>query len=653
MQRCFSPVRKCNTGRSPVLCTKTVRKSLQVRVSFRPIPAHTSGLERSSGVAEQRRMIAPFAWQHSPREKFRDPTMNFSASGSVASNGAIFRRGRTASGDRSAREEVAGRTSGTTMVVLPRAALQTVTESSADDVFWPCRARRGLWCRTKLALAARMMPFSSKVSASGSSSAGSSCCSSAVTTNSRMSAGELALKRGDLFFDRSGPGTHLQDGAREEAAAGECAPHEVVEEGVAYCDELSESGAACECGFDDLGLEDPSRFVHGGELEILFRAEVGVDAALAHVERAGEVADREPFEAVERRERHGLAHDRFASAFSVGALLPLTRHVDKIARSVVLYVLQHDRSCYLGGTMTAHLQQRRDGDVRLQDPEATSVLGARVRPPGFCVHVDEVSRRVRVHGRGEITLLDAVSFTVAAGELVAIVGPSGAGKTTLLETIAGIAPASAGSVRFDGIDLHANLRKFRGVIGYVPQDDIIHADLPLEHTLRYAARLRLPSSTTAAEVDDAVRAAIDTVGLTEHADRPGRLPERRAAQARQRRRRAAHRTARLLPGRADVRPRPGDERGADRPPARARRPVGDCRVHHALGRGPRSVRSRRVHGAGRTSRLRRHRRRSARALRGRLGPGALPPPGRGGRPSPTPPATTGRGVGARRRPPRL
>ena len=154
---------------------------------------------------------------------------------------------------------------------------------------------------------------------------------------------------------------------------------------------------------------------------------------------------------------------------------------------------------------------------------------------------------------------------VAPGELVAIVGPSGAGKTTLLEAIAGIAPTSSGSVRFDGIDLHANLRKFRGVIGYVPQDDIIHADLPLRHTLRYAARLRLPSSTTAAEVDDAVRAAIDTVGLDRAGRRPGRLAERRAAQARQHRRRAAHRTARLLPRRADVRPRPGHERGARSP----------------------------------------------------------------------------------------
>ncbi len=52
----------------------------------------------------------------------------------------------------------------------------------------------------------------------------------------------------------------------------------------------------------------------------------------------------------------------------------------------------------------------------------------------------------------------------------------------------------------------------------MPQDDIIHADLPLQHTLRYAARLRLPSSTTPAELDDAVHNTIDAVGLTDHAD---------------------------------------------------------------------------------------------------------------------------------------
>ena len=56
------------------------------------------------------------------------------------------------------------------------------------------------------------------------------------------------------------------------------------------------------------------------------------------------------------------------------------------------------------------------------------------------------------------------------------------------------------------------------MLGYVPQDDIIHGDLPLARTLHYAARLRLPSSTTAAQVDQAVREAMAAVDLSEHAD---------------------------------------------------------------------------------------------------------------------------------------
>ena len=63
---------------------------------------------------------------------------------------------------------------------------------------------------------------------------------------------------------------------------------------------------------------------------------------------------------------------------------------------------------------------------------------------GVRIDVDQLSRQVRLRNRDQLTLLDAVSFTVTAGELVAIVGPSGAGKTTLLEAVAGIAPATRG-----------------------------------------------------------------------------------------------------------------------------------------------------------------------------------------------------------------
>ena len=128
-------------------------------------------------------------------------------------------------------------------------------------------------------------------------------------------------------------------------------------------------------------------------------------------------------------------------------------------------------------------------------PEPETGQPGAVPPHGIRVDVDHVARVVRVRGRHTKHVLDDVAFAISPGELVAIVGPSGAGKTSLLEVIAGLVPPTQGAVYFDGADLALHRSQFRGVLGYVPQDDIIHADLPLAHTIRYAARLRLPSST--------------------------------------------------------------------------------------------------------------------------------------------------------------
>src|SRR5690349_8601294 len=110
-----------------------------------------------------------------------------------------------------------------------------------------------------------------------------------------------------------------------------------------------------------------------------------------------------------------------------------------------------------------------------QREETLRIGGAQTR--GLRIEVDGVSRHVNVRGRGRLTVLDNVSLEIGAGELIAIVGPSGAGKTMALETLAGVAQADAGAVRYDGVEVRANLRRLRGTIGYVPQDDIIHADL--------------------------------------------------------------------------------------------------------------------------------------------------------------------------------
>ena len=83
--------------------------------------------------------------------------------------------------------------------------------------------------------------------------------------------------------------------------------------------------------------------------------------------------------------------------------------------------------------------------------------------------------------------------------MVAVAGGSGAGKTTLLELLAGLQPPSAGEVRHDGARVSAQSR-----IGFVPQDDVVHQEMPLRRTLRYAARLRLPAGTPPAEADRVV-----------------------------------------------------------------------------------------------------------------------------------------------------
>jgi ABC-type Fe3+/spermidine/putrescine transport system ATPase subunit len=63
---------------------------------------------------------------------------------------------------------------------------------------------------------------------------------------------------------------------------------------------------------------------------------------------------------------------------------------------------------------------------------------------------------------GGRTVADGVSLSVAAGEIVALLGPSGSGKSTLLKIVAGLEVADAGSVWFDGQDISAQPPERRG-----------------------------------------------------------------------------------------------------------------------------------------------------------------------------------------------
>jgi ABC-type multidrug transport system ATPase subunit/pSer/pThr/pTyr-binding forkhead associated (FHA) protein len=125
---------------------------------------------------------------------------------------------------------------------------------------------------------------------------------------------------------------------------------------------------------------------------------------------------------------------------------------------------------------------------------------------------------VAVEVAGGRRLLEGVSLVVQPGEMVAIMGPSGSGKSTLLSVLNGQVAPAAGRIVIGGLDLHDHFELFRGRIGYVPQDDILHADLTVWQALWYAARLRLPQDMADAEIARRIRQVLVQLGLegTEH-----------------------------------------------------------------------------------------------------------------------------------------
>ncbi len=121
---------------------------------------------------------------------------------------------------------------------------------------------------------------------------------------------------------------------------------------------------------------------------------------------------------------------------------------------------------------------------------------------------------------GGRTILTNITFSVLPREFVCLVGGSGAGKSTLLDAISGVRPATAGEVRYNGVDYYAQLDAYRSAIGYVPQDDIVPTELPVARALYYAAKLRLPPDTSEAEVRARVDEVLADMELTARRDVP-------------------------------------------------------------------------------------------------------------------------------------
>jgi ABC-type multidrug transport system ATPase subunit len=109
------------------------------------------------------------------------------------------------------------------------------------------------------------------------------------------------------------------------------------------------------------------------------------------------------------------------------------------------------------------------------------------------------------------------SFSGRSGQLVAVMGGSGTGKSTLLNVLNGNLKYHSGRIHINGFDLHKDANALAGVIGYVPQDDLLKEELTVFENLYFNARLCF-SHFTKDEITELVEKALHDFDLVEARD---------------------------------------------------------------------------------------------------------------------------------------
>ncbi|GAB4233461.1 MAG: ATP-binding cassette domain-containing protein [Ekhidna sp.] len=131
--------------------------------------------------------------------------------------------------------------------------------------------------------------------------------------------------------------------------------------------------------------------------------------------------------------------------------------------------------------------------------------------------VSFVAEKITYRFKNGDTGLVNINIAEPNGQLFAIMGGSGAGKSTLFNVLSGTAKPAEGSVRINGIDIYQRPKEVEGIIGFVPQDDLLIEDLSVYQNLYYAARLCFDGSSKE-ELHSLVNQTLESLGLIEAKD---------------------------------------------------------------------------------------------------------------------------------------
>lgn len=134
-------------------------------------------------------------------------------------------------------------------------------------------------------------------------------------------------------------------------------------------------------------------------------------------------------------------------------------------------------------------------------PTGSTIRGSKIEPVYYS---DIVSRFLSEENKSTVSLtaehiffhfksgragLQNINIAEQGGKLIGIMGASGSGKSTLLSVLNGTDRPSSGRVLINGIDIHSQSAKVEGVIGFIPQDDLLIEELTVYQNLYFSAQL--------------------------------------------------------------------------------------------------------------------------------------------------------------------
>ena len=191
-------------------------------------------------------------------------------------------------------------------------------------------------------------------------------------------------------------------------------------------------------------------------------------------------------------------------------------HLDRTSQGHILTDLGSTNGTFVNGQRLAGTYLLQRGDVVQIGPFKLEyqATGFQQYSATGGMRLDGV-HLVREVGRGAASkrILDDINISVYPREFISLVGTSGAGKSTLMMALNGFTRANEGQVLVNGDNLYQHFDLYRTMVGYVPQDDIIHRNLTVANALRYAARLRLPPDTSSNEIKQRIDRVLKEVEM--------------------------------------------------------------------------------------------------------------------------------------------